>query len=658
MLGGQALPPSRLHHPAGHSSIIPGTFFVTSFFENLPISRRLFLISLAYTLPIAVLLYFVVNGINQDIRFSELEKLGNAYQRPLAILLEHVPRHALAVRRGLEGKELQADALARGRSEIDRAFAALREVDARHAADLQFTAEGLAKRDRTGIDPATVQREWEALKQGAGVTTAAASDEAHGKLLERVLLMIKHAGDTSNLILDPDLDSYYLMDVTLLALPETQRRYAEALGAFEALAEQPSIGAADRVKLAVLGAQFSADLGRIAADVDTVRVEDQNFYGTEDTLQAGMQPGFKRYDAAAQPVVQTLSALSTDAKTAADAAAIRSLIGQTETARNASFAFWRDGVDWLDALLDKRIAHYRHLRTWAISLAGFAWLAAAGLVTVITRSISGPLRRIVGTLDSASDEVAVGVEEISQSSESLAASTQEQAASLEAAASSTRLIAEMTRQNAADAQLANTRSLSAAECAGDSKPSMVRMSAAMDAIKASTDKTTVVVKSIAEIAFQTNLLALNAAVEAARAGAAGEGFAVVAEEVRSLAKRCADSARSTTELIEDVRTSTGNGVAVVDELAEMLNQITGSTRDAATRIANVATSNAKQAEGIGQLRRAVDQMKAVTQSNAAHAVQTAAASSEITAQAKELSDLADRLTTMVEGGRARQPGAA
>ncbi|MGI9176905.1 MAG: hypothetical protein ACR2IT_03505, partial [Pirellulales bacterium] len=329
---------------------------MTSFFEYLPISRRLFLISVAYTLPIAVLLYFVVNGINQDIRFSELEKIGNFYQRPLALLLEHVPQHALAARRALDGKQPQADSLIRERSEIDRAFAVLREVDARHATDLQFTGEGLAKRDRTGIDPATVQREWEALKQGAGATTAAASDEAHGKLLERILLMIKHVGDTSNLILDPDLDSYYLMDVTLLALPETQRRYAEALGMFEALTRRPALDADDRVKLAVLGAQFAADVGRIAADVDTVRVEDPNFYGTEDRMQAGLQPGFKRYDAAAQPVVQTLASLGTDAKTVADGAAIRSLIGQTETARNSSFAFWRDGVDWLDALLDKRIA--------------------------------------------------------------------------------------------------------------------------------------------------------------------------------------------------------------------------------------------------------------------------------------------------------------
>jgi methyl-accepting chemotaxis protein len=175
----------------------------------------------------------------------------------------------------------------------------------------------------------------------------------------------------------------------------------------------------------------------------------------------------------------------------------------------------------------------------------------------------------------------------------------------------------------------------------------------MDAIKASTDKTTAVVKSIAEIAFQTNLLALNAAVEAARAGAAGQGFAVVAEEVRSLAKRSAESARNTTDLIDQVRASTRNGVAVVEDVAGTLDRITESAQGAAALIAGVATSNARQAEGISQLGLAVEQMNTVTQSNAANAVQTAAASSEITAQARELFDLAEQLRGMVEGhGRA------
>ena len=274
--------------------------------ERLPISRRLTLISLAYTLPIVVLLYFVVQGINQDIRFTELEKLGNAYQRPLATLLQHLPQHDLTARRMRDGNGAGSESLTRSRIEIDKAFAELRTIDARHAADLQFTAEGLADRDRGQIAIAAVEQEWASVREEI---TAAQSAERHAALLDRVLLMIKHAGDTSNLILDPDLDSYYLMDVTLLALPETQRRYSEALALFADLARRPTLTVDERVKLAVLQAQFAADLGRIATDVETVKVEDPKFYGPSAGVQADLPPAFDRYAAAARPMLETLAAL-------------------------------------------------------------------------------------------------------------------------------------------------------------------------------------------------------------------------------------------------------------------------------------------------------------------------------------------------------------
>ena len=79
--------------------------------DSLLISQKLILISLSLLLPIAVLLYFMVQGINADIRFAELEIAGNAYQRPLMALLDHVGRHQSLTRRQLAGATGLDDAL-------------------------------------------------------------------------------------------------------------------------------------------------------------------------------------------------------------------------------------------------------------------------------------------------------------------------------------------------------------------------------------------------------------------------------------------------------------------------------------------------------------------------------------------------------------------
>ncbi len=95
----------------------------------------------------------------------------------------------------------------------------------------------------------------------------------------------------------------------------------------------------------------------------------------------------------------------------------------------------------------------------------------------------------------------------------------------------------------------------------------------MGSLREVSAKTETIVRNINEIATQTNLLALNAAVEAARAGEAGAGFAIVAEEVRALARRCSQAAQETNQLIEDSRAHTTAGVNSAAKAAEILCRI-------------------------------------------------------------------------------------
>src|SRR5262249_1842336 len=152
-----------------------------------------------------------------------------------------IPRHGRLVRRSLQGsRDVQGD-LKSTAAEIDAAFGELEAADAAVGVALQFTDEGLGKRQRQHVRVATVPGEGEQPKSETDRLDATRSEERHGHLVEDVRTMITHAGDTSNLILDPDLDSYYLMDITLLALPQTQARLAAIIAEGEQALLGPQI---------------------------------------------------------------------------------------------------------------------------------------------------------------------------------------------------------------------------------------------------------------------------------------------------------------------------------------------------------------------------------------------------------------------------------
>jgi len=277
---------------------------------------------------------------------------------------------------------------------------------------------------------------------------------------------------------------------------------------------------------------------------------------------------------------------------------------------------------------------------------------AAGIVLAvfIARGIVRALKGVINGLTSGAEQVADASGQVAQASEHMAEGASEQASSLEEISSSLEEMASMTKQNADNAKQANTMSESTQGSAEKSQQAMGRLAGAITNIKNSSDETVKIIKTIDEIAFQTNLLALNAAVEAARAGEAGKGFAVVAEEVRNLAQRSAEAARSTASLIEGSQTHAENGVTVSAEVEQTLGEIVEGVQKVAQLIGEVSVASNEQAEGIEQINTAVSQMDKVTQSNAANAEESASASEELSGQAKELNDMVNVLVRLVGGG--------
>ncbi len=235
----------------------------------------------------------------------------------------------------------------------------------------------------------------------------------------------------------------------------------------------------------------------------------------------------------------------------------------------------------------------------------------------------------VGQVSSASSQISSG-------SQSLAQGASEQASSLEEVSSSLEEMSAMSRQNADNAGQAKGLSDQARISAESGNEAMLRMNDAIGKIKASSDETAKVLKTIDEIAFQTNLLALNAAVEAARAGEAGKGFAVVAEEVRNLAQRSAEAARNTAEMIESSVGNAQQGVSIAGEVGSVLSEIVDGAGKVNELINEISSSVGEQSKGIEQLSGAVQQMDTVTQQNAANSEESASAAEELNNQAEEL----------------------
>ncbi|MBN1345034.1 MAG: methyl-accepting chemotaxis protein [Phycisphaerae bacterium] len=304
-----------------------------------------------------------------------------------------------------------------------------------------------------------------------------------------------------------------------------------------------------------------------------------------------------------------------------------------------------------DDLLTAQQAHLRttsaRAGTLLILLGGPGILLGLILALLVRRRIVRPITTALSRLSQRTARVDAVAGRVSAASRGLTQGTSEQAQGLEGTATSLADMASTARRNAEDARQANTFMGEVSAIITGADGTMKEAARAMQDISEASGEIRKILKVIEEIAFQTNLLALNAAVEAARAGEQGKGFAVVADEVRSLAERAAQSARETGDLIQQTVSRVANGVQLNRTTTEDFGKIAESTGRVGELVAKIAETSTNQAGDIERLNGAMAEIDRVTRSNAAEVEASNVASKELTAEAHRVRRMVGQLLAII-----------
>ncbi|MGX5659248.1 methyl-accepting chemotaxis protein [Castellaniella ginsengisoli] len=268
------------------------------------------------------------------------------------------------------------------------------------------------------------------------------------------------------------------------------------------------------------------------------------------------------------------------------------------------------------------------------------------------------LQQTVQDVRTGADSIASASAQISAGNLDLSSRTEQQASSLAETAATMEQITATVRQNADNAQQANTLAASAARTATDGGAIVAELVSTMGEINTKSQQVADIIGVIDSIAFQTNILALNAAVEAARAGEQGRGFAVVASEVRALAQRSAGAAKEIKGLIDTSVESTAKGNEQASRAGATMQDIVDSINRVTDIMGEISAASREQTTGIEEINSAVTQMDDVTRQNASLVEESAAAAASLQEQADTLARLVATFRLRGQNGQAAERAVA
>ncbi|GAA5173845.1 HAMP domain-containing methyl-accepting chemotaxis protein [Niveibacterium umoris] len=632
------------------------------------------------SLAILILLVHLFQALYGEVRDTRNELQGLAYLQDTQKLIRALQIHRGASTAVLSGNKALEDTRAGKEKEILELLARV---------DQGLAATQMGK----GESWQGIKGKWEQIRSGWSQSQPPDNLVAHTALLADALVFQVAVADEFGLTLDPEADSYYLIDVVVNKLPIVLESLGQSRARGTAILTKKEINETQKIEFGALLAQIDGQirLSRLAIDKASRGSAKEKLAGVTEELATSIKAVT---DLVRQDILT--GSFATDPKAYFDLT--------TKTIDGGYDKMFTVMMPSIAALLEDRVA--RNMRTIVLdfgsvfvllALAMWFWLGAYfAIVEQITDFSKGAHRMAGGDLttriaDRTRDEMSQLVRSFNDMADSFASlirKTRESAdrvtqASQEMARSSSEIsVASQQEADAASSMAASVEQMTvgithistSAEEAGsvateaghlskEGEAVVVRLvsevrgvadavnqaSAVVEELGRHSDEISKIVGVIKEVADQTNLLALNAAIEAARAGEQGRGFAVVADEVRKLAERTAKSTQEITAMIEIIQRGTRSAVDSMKTGVERVEQGVGLTEEAGASMQAIQRGSEKVTDAVTDISSALREQSAAATELAQRVEQIAQMAEETSASVADNAGTARHLEQLAEG---------